>query len=638
MDFSDFLNEKLFVLDDTIKTSSVKGSTDLKLCLVSAISLTDFIKSSLGPKSGDKLIVDENGDIIVTNDGYSIIKYLSRSSKIESDNDNSGNNSYNIGNNINDNNNNNNNNNNNTSSNNQTFSNKSTIERKRFQSIIELLIDTCRTQERLYGDGTTSVLVLVGALCSNAMKLIYEKGIPPHKVVESFQKSLKIALKLLNNYYLPVKTTYDNSNTSIENNCNEITLEKVTQSSLLSKSISFYKKELTNISIQSVNLIFDYCKSIYNNNKIIDSNNNNNINNDINKNNIKIDQKRIKIKCIEGSKLEDTKLIKGVLIKRFFSHKNMPKIIVNSNILVLSCPLEFPKPKTNFSITVNSLEEYESILKVKSQYYQNIIAIIEAIGVTNLVIVCQWGIDQEINQYLSNKKISAVCWVPGDDLERISSINNYIGHCERISEIVMGNDSSNRYIEFSGCTYSSTVTILVRGGSKEMCEETVQCLRDSIHIASGCLKNPKVVPSGGSTELFLYSQFQNQQFFNNSDNNKKEFSTIQIMAMRSWSESLLSIPITLLENGGYDCQDILMKLIKLHNETNINKYYGVDINNIESFDLYSCNQEKLLNENQSIIQDMKFKSWELLGLKKSILKLATETACMLLSIDSFISL
>ncbi|KAM9965084.1 hypothetical protein ACTFIW_004885 [Dictyostelium discoideum] len=617
---------------------SVLGSNDLKFCLETVVEISNFIKTSLGPKSGDKLIVDENGNIIVTNDGYSIIKYLSKSSKFDEDDDedNQDNNIINLEsshhNNNNNNKYNNNNNNNNNSNNNKNFSKSSSIDRKRFQTVVELLIDCCKTQERLYGDGTTSVLVLIGSFCSSALKLIFEKSIPPHIVSNAFQNSLNHALKLLNNnYYLNVNINNENNNN--ENN-NEISLEKVTESSLLSKSISFYKEELSKLSIESVKLIYSYYK--------------------------RVELKRIKVITIQGSTLEDCRLIKGCLIKRFFSHENMPKTIDNASIIVLSFPLEFPKPKTNFNISINSIDQLNEFIEIKSNYYQSIKDAIKLIKGLKCV-VCQWGIDQEINQFLYQFGISAISWVGGDDLERISissganiindldsllllkkkndNSDQFIGYVGQIKELVMGNDSSSRYIEFSDCKNSSTVTILVRGGSKEMCDETAQCLRDSIHIVGGCLKDPRIVPSGGSTELYLFNQFKHFKSTTTTTT-----TTMMMMAIKSWSESLLTIPITLLENGGYDCQKHIIKLIQIHSDNDF-RYYGVNINNNSSsssdksnkeFDLYNCSIS--MDTNQNIIQDMKFKSWELLNLKKSILKLATETTCMLLSMDAFICL
>eukprot|EP01132_Coremiostelium_polycephalum_P004309 gene4309-5394_t len=690
MSFLDLI-EKEIIRDNS--SSSLEGSNDLKWSLITATSIADFIKTTFGPLGGDKLIVDENGNIIVTNDGYTILKYLSKPTKDFGDNiDNNRNQIFNqlneeqqqqqqqqhqqlkIDNT------------NNNDNNNESFSKKSKLNRIKFQAIIELLMDCCKTQERSFGDGTTSVLVMIGALASNALKLIFEKGIKPHLVSKGYQIAMNLALKELDHFYLNVDLDQKNNSNNNDNNYN-INLQKVAESSLHSKSVSYYKSQLSKLCINAI-------QSISNNN-----NNNFNENNDdnsllaleINNNNNKRDLKRIKMIYKEGGSIEETNLINGIVLEKFFSHENMPKSIQNARILVLSCPLEVPKPKTNSEILISNPNQYNQLLELKNRYYKLVERQLQRLNVN--FIACQWGFDPEINSMLSRLGISALSWVPGDQLQRIAlatdafivsdligaiSISeeeteeldsnqtvvseSMIGKCEEINEIVIGNNNE-RLTVFERCKNRDIVCILVRGGSEQMCLETIQCIRDCLHVVDGCMSNPRVVCGGGATEFYIYNKLLTNSIITTIDNstssnynNDNNNNSIIEYSIKSWIDSLLSIPIALLENTGFDSKDLLLQLIKLH-QSGDPKYstYGINLKQYYSFPNTSSDnsgncgggdkkeeEEEEVEEKSSVnemIGNMKsMMVLELLDLKKSIIKLSTETICMLLQIDTCISL
>ena len=47
-----------------------------------------------------------------------------------------------------------------------------------------------------------------------------------------------------------------------------------------------------------------------------------------------------------GGKLEDTRLVNGIVIDKDMSHPQMPKNLKDVKIAILTCPFEPPKPKT----------------------------------------------------------------------------------------------------------------------------------------------------------------------------------------------------------------------------------------------------------------------------------------------------
>ncbi|KAJ3379791.1 T-complex protein 1 subunit delta [Entophlyctis sp. JEL0112] len=115
---------------DKEKPAEVRASN-----IVAAKAVSDAIRTSLGPKGMDKMIQSGNGEVIITNDGATILKQMSV-----------------------------------------------------LHPAAKMLVDLSAAQDVEAGDGTTSVVVLAGSLLSAAEKLL-DKGIHPTTIAESFQKA-----------------------------------------------------------------------------------------------------------------------------------------------------------------------------------------------------------------------------------------------------------------------------------------------------------------------------------------------------------------------------------------------------------------------------------------------------------------
>lgn len=61
--------------------------------------------------------------------------------------------------------------------------------------------------------------------------------------------------------------------------------------------------------------------------------------------------------------------------------------------------------------------------------------------------------------------------------------------------------SNDKVILLSDCSSSKAVTIIVRGGSRTICDEAKRCLHDALCVVRNMVKNNNVVCGGGSAEL-----------------------------------------------------------------------------------------------------------------------------------------
>lgn len=123
----------------------------------------------------------------------------------------------------------------------------------------------------------------------------------------------------------------------------------------------------------------------------------------------------IKVDGKVGGSLADTTLIKGVLIDKDMSHSQMPHIVKDARIAILTCPFEPPRPKTKHKLEISSAEEYRKLQAYEKEKFTDMIKRVKDSG-ANLVI-CQWGFDDEANHLLMQNELPAVRWVGGPEIE-----------------------------------------------------------------------------------------------------------------------------------------------------------------------------------------------------------------------------
>lgn len=123
----------------------------------------------------------------------------------------------------------------------------------------------------------------------------------------------------------------------------------------------------------------------------------------------------IKVDGKVGGSLEETMLIKGVLIDKDMSHPQMPRSVSDARLAILTCPFEPPRPKTKHKLDITSVAEFEKLREYETAKFTDMIKRVKDAG-ANLVI-CQWGFDDEANHLLMQNDLPAVRWVGGPEIE-----------------------------------------------------------------------------------------------------------------------------------------------------------------------------------------------------------------------------
>merc|ERR1711992_462267 len=99
----------------------------------------------------------------------------------------------------------------------------------------------------------------------------------------------------------------------------------------------------------------------------------------------------IKVEAKVGGQMEDSMLVRGVVVDKDFSHPQMPKELKDVKLAILTCPFEPPKPKTKHKLDVTSVEDYKKLREYEKEKFDTMVSQVKEQG-ANLVI-CQWGFD-----------------------------------------------------------------------------------------------------------------------------------------------------------------------------------------------------------------------------------------------------
>merc|ERR1711911_146509 len=126
----------------------------------------------------------------------------------------------------------------------------------------------------------------------------------------------------------------------------------------------------------------------------------------------------IKVEGKVGGQLEDTMLVKGVIVDKDFSHPQMPKQLKNVKCAILTCPFEPPKPKTKHKLDVSNVEDYKKLREYEKECFETMVKQVKDAGAT--LAICQWGFDDEANHLLLQNELPAVRWVGGPEIELIA--------------------------------------------------------------------------------------------------------------------------------------------------------------------------------------------------------------------------
>jgi len=504
-----------------------KGRDAQKNNIAAAKLVAELVKTSLGPRGLDKMLVDSLGDVTITNDGATILKEIDAQ-----------------------------------------------------HPAAKMMVEISKTIDTEVGDGTTSSVVFAGALLEKAEKLL-EKDVHSTVIIDGYQAASEKALELLAKLAKTVKPDDRES------------LIKIAKTSMQSKLVSEDSAPLSKLVVDAILKIAEK---------------------DGDKHSVDLDNLKVEKKA--GGSIDDTSLINGIVLDKEIVHSGMPTKAEKAKIALVNAALEVEKTEMSAEIRISDPTQMQQFLEEENMMLKSMVDKIHSIGAN--VLICQKGIDDISQHYLSKHGILSVRRVKESDMTKLAKATggrittslddistNDLGSAEIVQQKKV---EADKWVFIEGCKNPRSVTILIRGGSQRVVDEADRSIHDALMVVKDVVEKPSIVAGGGSPEAYLATELN--EWTGSSEGREQ-------LAIKQYAEALESIPLTIAENAGMDPIDSLITLRA--NQSNGKQTVGINaregkIGNMFSLDIV-----------------------EPLAVKEQIIKSATEAACMILRIDDVIA-
>ncbi len=512
-------NQPVFIINPN--TEHKQGKDALSMNIAAAKAVANIVKTTLGPKGMDKMLVNEIGDIVVTNDGAMILKGMD-------------------------------------------------IEHPTARMIVEV----AKTQEEIAGDGTTSAVVIAGALLEKAEELIKE-GVHPTILAKGFNLAVEKAVEILEDYAVDVGD-------------NREMLETVAKTSISGKGAEAHKDFIAKLCVDAALEIAEDGKM--------------NVSDDI------------ILRQDPTETVSETEVIEGLIMFKSRLHPSMPKLVKDAKVALLDMPLEVRKTANKSMIQIETPEELEAYLEQEDADVKAIVDRIIEAGAT--AVFNTKNIDDHAVHYLQKAGIFAIRRVNDDDMKNLSYATGArivkrpqemeasdLGDAGRIEQ---EGDTDPATIFVTDCPNAKVITMRIRGSTEHITDNLERTLDDALRVIKAVYEDEKIVPGGGASEMEVAQKLRE---FASSIGGREQ------LAIAAFADAVEMVPRAIADNAGFEGMDIILKLHASHLE-----------NANSGFDVYS-GEIKDMTE-MGIIDPLRVKTQAVLS--------ASEVATMILRVDDML--
>lgn len=508
--------------------SRSRGKEARRNNIMAARVIAEAISSTLGPRGMDKMLVSGIGDVTITNDGAAILGEIDVQ-----------------------------------------------------HPAAKMMVEVAKTQDDMVGDGTTTAVVLSGALLKKGEELL-EQNIHPTVIVGGYRKAAQKALKVL----VKISKAVDLDD--------KRSLKKVAVTSMGSKAVGPAREHFAEIVIEAVNQIAEKRGDRW----IADIDN-------------------IQIIKKEGKSLGDTELVKGMILDKEVVHAGMPKQVKNAKIALIDTALEVKKTEFDATIRIQDPSKMKAFLDQETNMLKEMVDKIAKKGAN--VVICQKGIDDMAQHFLAKKGILAIRRAKQSDMEKLSraaggriiaNIDDLkredLGYAKLVEERKIGDD---KMIFVEGCKDPKSVSILIHAGLERMVDEAERAIHDGLSVVADVVEKNRIVAGGGAAEAAVAKALRDYA---------TKIGGREQLAVEAFAESMEIIPNTLAENAGLEKIDVIVELRAAHEKPK-GHLMGVDVFTGKIVNMYK----------KGVIEP--------LSVKEQAIKSAVESASMILRIDDVIS-
>ncbi len=310
--------------------------------IAAAKLIAEVVRTSIGPRGMDKMLVDSLGDVTITNDGATMLKEIDVQ-----------------------------------------------------HPAAKMLVEVSKTTDNEVGDGTTSAVILAGALLEKAEELL-DKDVHPTVIVDGYTKAARTALEALRDMAEKIDPQ------------DKAWLGKIARTSMQTKLVAKEAQFLSDMIVDAVLAVAEKSEKGF-----------------------KVDIDNVKVEKKPGGSLGDTKLIQGIVLDKEVVHSGMPKRMEKAKIALVSAPFEIEKTEFDAKLNINDPSMMKRFLDEETKMLKGMVDKMVGVGAT--VVVCQKGIDDIAQHYLSKAGILAVRRAKESDMTKLAKatgarmVNNFAG-------------------------------------------------------------------------------------------------------------------------------------------------------------------------------------------------------------------
>lgn len=487
--------------------------------------LAETIRTTLGPKGLDKMLITSNGKVVVTNDGASILDRIDIS-----------------------------------------------------HPVAELIVNVAEQQDSKVGDGTTTAVLLAGELLSEAETLL-ERGVHPTTVARGYHLAATHAIDVLSEQTVSIDFSDDER------------LREIARTVVTGKWDDSGTDFLADKAVETVRSI---------------------------ERDGRVGFERITRKTIPGGSFYDSEVLNGLVIDMKESSTDvvspeteLPKRYDDATVALVDEELSIDTAEGIGAVDLTSYEDYEALQEYERDVYETYAKTITSVGAD--VVFCQQSIDEPVRYSLAESGVLSVERTRRDELHKLARATGAqpvpiddlstatVGKAKTVNRRSVG---PTEITIVSGFDEFKQVSVLFRGGTEHVADETKRMLDNCFYALKLSLEDEAVVPGGGATEVELAREL-------------REFATGRAgkeqLAVEAFADALETIPKTLAESGGMNPIDSLLELRAAHHEGSHTA--GIDLRTQSVTDM----------SDQGVLEP--------LYIKRQAITSATEAANMIVRVD-----
>lgn len=394
--------------------------------------------------------------------------------------------------------------------------------------VARVLSRAVRTQRAQVGDGATSALLLVDELLSAASSLVGD-GYHPTTVVEGYALAVDRARERLPAYELPVDAS------------DEGRLRGVAKTAVTGRWDDAAAERFAGLAVSGLRAV-------------------------------EFDASRLDLCAYPGGELRESSLLDGILVDTDASSTGVedgavagPRALSDPRIGMLDAELAVETPRGAGSLSLDGADELDALREHERSVRADAVRALSELGVDALF--CQKSVDGAVRSELARAGVLVVERTRRDEFDALARATGAdaamsvadlsaesLGRAGGVRRRTVGTADT---LVVTGGPGESRATLLLRGGTPHVAEETERIVEDCRTLVRGALRDGSVLPGGGAAAAALARDLSARA---------DGIGGREAAAVEAFAESLAAIPRQLATNAGRHPIDSMVGLRKRHRE------------------------------------------------------------------------